>query len=540
MNLYAANRLQTLCLEDFSQVAEFYGRDPRLASLLQSPPAPRARPLAKADLEELARFNTLAFSDAKKVRARVDRLADPRCLVVLTGQQSGLLLGPLYATLKAINAVQIARRLEEATGRPAQALFWIASEDHDFDEVRGVSWVDRDGRRHAFDLELPAGCNGWSVGTIPLDRDALFRLLARFAKGLPENPELLTQLGDLVNDSATLGDLFRNLLLWLFQGAGLLAVDPWFSPIKRHLPGILRREIENPGASTADVLAVSERLSQAGFASQVHRREGDVNFFLYADKVRAKVIHEGGRFRAVHPQTGETLSDHDAGSLLALLEESPELFSPNVLTKPLVRDLVFRPVAYVAGPGELAYYAQMKTLYDQAAVEMPAILPRSQVVLINPKVRRALGHLGLSAEEWLAMSEAERGSHLARRGIGAEFLEEFETQSAEMMSQIDALEKLVVRLDPGLRRSAERLRGSMTTALDKLAVQMTHSAQRRDADLGEAEERTREALLPGGVHQERRDNIVAPHLWREGPGLIDRLFEALDPGDPNLRVVETR
>jgi bacillithiol synthase len=526
----SGNRLWVDSVADFHRVAPFFERDPRLETLGQISPTEAQRPLSEEDLEALVRFNLRPFSDAQSVRSTMERLANPECQVILTGQQAGLLLGPLYTVLKAMHAIRLARHLEETTGRPAVAVFWIASEDHDFKEVNHITWLDPTGTRQRFELPLPVGCEGHSVGPLPLDREALRGLLDTLAKTTPETEfraPLFDSMREAIDTSETLGEIFRDQLLRLLQPEGLITVDPWFAPIKRRVASVGRWEIESPGATTAMVLETSERLRTAGYTPQVHRREGDINLFLFVEGVRCRLETREGEFVAIHPRTGETLAGLSAGDLLSRLESEPALFSPNVVTKPLVRDAVFLPVAYVAGPGEMAYHAQLRHLYEHHGIAMPAIVPRAQGMLVSPPIQRALKRLGLTAEEWITMPRERRTDHIARQGEGGDALASFDALRRSVSDRMTELSESVAAFDPGLRRSVERAVTNLEGGLERLAEQMTQSAQRRDEQLTAAATRVEEALTPGGEPQERCDNLFVPHLLMHGPGLVGRLLSEL-------------
>ena len=193
------------------------------------------------------------------------------------------------------------------------------------------------------------------------------------------------------------------------------------------------------------------------------------------------------------------LSTHTPEELGRLLESDPDRFSPNVVTKPLIRDLVFRPVAYIGGPGEVSYHAQFRSLYEQAGVEMPAIRARSQVALLNPRTRRALKRLEVTALQWLEMTPDERTAALARHSPSAESLEAYE---------------------------------------ESLSAQMARSARERDGQIAAAANLIEETLTPGGLPQERVDTVFFPHMMHHGLALIPRLIALIDLEEPDLQVIE--
>jgi uncharacterized protein YllA (UPF0747 family) len=192
----------------------------------------------------------------------------------------------------------------------------------------------------------------------------------------------------------------------------------------------------------------------------------------------------------------------------------------------------------VAGPGEVAYHAQLRGLYTRTGIEMPALVPRAQVALVDPPARRALQRLGVGAEEWLAMSAPERARLTASRSAHADRLAEIEARRSDLVAQIETLEQAVASFDPGLRKTVERMRSSLVGSLEKLSQQLAQSAQRRDGQIGESAARVSETLAPEGAPQERVDNLLVPHLIQHGPGLVKTLFEKIDPMRAELQVIE--
>jgi uncharacterized protein YllA (UPF0747 family) len=169
---------------------------------------------------------------------------------------------------------------------------------------------------------------------------------------------------------------------------------------------------------------------------------------------------------------------------------------------------------------------------------MPAIVPRAHIAILNPRPRRALRRLNLSAQEWLAMSQAERDAALARSSVRADALRDFEESREKLLDQMKSLENAVVAVDPGHRRSVERLLGSVSKTLDKLGEQMTKSTQQRDSQIAADAALLDASLEPGGNPQERVDNVFVPHMMLQGQRLIERLFEIMELDRPDLQVIE--
>ncbi|OGB94046.1 MAG: bacillithiol biosynthesis cysteine-adding enzyme BshC, partial [candidate division NC10 bacterium RBG_16_65_8] len=307
------------------------------------------------------------------VRRRIDELCTPGGLAVCTGQQTALFGGPLFTLYKALTAVALASRLEHALRRPVVPLFWMASEDHDVAEADHVYLADRGGNLTQLRHTAWASPDGFMPANLRLG-PAIHETLARLREFLPA-----TEFSDALCDALarayipdrTLSEAFARWLTHLLGETGLVLVDAADPDLKRLAAGIFRREVEEAPRTSAAILDVSRALRASGYPAQIDARPDGVNCFLLQAGRRALARDPAGfRLR----DTGEVIS---AAALHRMAQESPERFSPNVALRPVVQDTLFPTLAYVAGPGELAYFAQLRPVYAAFDVPMPAIVPRA-------------------------------------------------------------------------------------------------------------------------------------------------------------------
>ncbi|GAB4320601.1 MAG: bacillithiol biosynthesis cysteine-adding enzyme BshC [Candidatus Sumerlaeia bacterium] len=496
--------------------------------------ARRRRPGLLADhpaaLEEIAAFNHAMGNDSVAVRRNLERLADPAALAVLTGQQAGLLLSPLFIVYKAAGTLLLASQIESRTGEPAVPIFWIASDDHDLAEVSVVRWIAKDGALAEFTLDTNAPAPGTPVYRFHLRRDEGRALLDRLRTTTLDTEfksQWLDRLESLFESEPTLEEVFARLLARLFGERGLVLVTPRLPALRRLGACVLRGEIERPGELTRAVLENAGRLKTAGYEAPLHRREGDCNFFLERQGRRHKVRYSGGRFHVIAPDTSSTAETLEAAELTAMLEREPEHFSPNVVTRPLIQDAVFPTIAYVGGPGEIAYHAQLDDAYHKTGVFRPIIWPRPRVTLIEPRVRRALEKLGTTPEQYMTRTLDEWRDDLWARSPRSTAQARFDALRSRMEQTLDQLDADLSALGPPLKTATRKTAETIRFALDKLRERLDKHLMLGDEHLHRLE-KIELALRPLRLPQERVFNPVCPFLFNYGEGLIESIMNAVD------------
>lgn len=409
--------------------------DPDAAALFDLPaPAPRAdivppwlpglraraaevqgRDLPRAELAELLVRQAECRGAGAESLAAAERLADPETVAVLTGQQVGLFGGPALTLYKALGAVATARALSES-GVPAVPVFWMATFDHDLDEVAHVEVVagGHDRRR----LRLRGGRRGPSVGGVGLGAgvDGLRRDFIDGLRGVPALAGGLERVDDLLAElyaeSATFGGAFARLLGGLTDRLGLVLLDPCDSEFAGLAPAraLLAREIEGRGGWSTQALAKSEaELARRGYDALVPERRGGRLGVFFADDEGRRVALIGGA-DGVRPIDGSWRLSW--AEVAALAEQSPGRFTPDVLLRPLLQDACLPTVAYVGGPSELQYHAQLGALYAELGIPRPLPLCRPSFTLVDTADLELLRGLGSPSwgERGGAASEESQGS----------------------------------------------------------------------------------------------------------------------------------
>jgi bacillithiol biosynthesis cysteine-adding enzyme BshC len=497
--------------EAFERAARFYpaGGPSRLETFRQAAERARAR-----TPDEVYRTLDQGLRPAGPASARaLERVARERGLVVTTGQQAGLFTGPLYALYKALTAVRLAARLEEALGIPVLPVFWIASEDHDWDEVGHAHVVDLENRLQRIEVAAPIDLSAQSPPIFRLAfGEDVADAVAALDRATPDSEfkdDLLTPLAAAYAPAANvatafevaLGDLLRETPLCLVQ-----ASSPW---IKARSRPVLAREWERRREVAERLERWDADLRAAGYEPQVAIAPGATNLFLEGPAGRDRVLldGDGARLRRSDLRLSE-------GDLAHRLEQAPDRVSPNVLLRPVVESALLPVVATVGGPSEISYFAQTPPLFEVHEVPPPPIVPRASFRLVEARIERALEKTGVAVEALSAGAEA-----VARDLARGHRPPEIEAALARLR---DAIAADLDRIDPSLEGAVGRARTAAEKALHELEGKITSSVKRRDETLLEQLRKAAAHLAPLAQPQERVLNAY-PYLIRYGRALIDQI-----------------
>ncbi len=461
--------------------------------------------------------------------ARAQALGDPGTLAIVTGQQAGLFGGPLFVLYKALAALRLADALAERRGRPVVPVFWVASDDHDFAEVRSTAVLDEAGQIRTIRYAPRQEPHGRPASHILLD-DTIAALVDELVGALPPGEHvaaLAERLRTCYRPGTSLSDAFARLLSSLFPD--LVVLDPADPALKALAAPVIAREIAEGSPSTRLATGVGVELLAAGYHQQVPVRDGFLNAFVVMENERRALglTEDGIEVRGL---ARRLLRDE----ALRLLQDDPASWSPGVLLRPLVQDSLLPTAAYIGGPAEVAYHAQIGPVYRHFGVPRPLILPRPSLTMVEPSQARALEAEGLSLPDL----QADPEGLLARwaRAAYPEVEEGFNRTRNAVTREMEAVEGTLGGLDPTLRAAAEAARGRVLHQIESLQEKATRALKKRDATRGERLRRTRDALLPGGAFQERGLGLV--HLLaRHGDAVLQDIRERIDPWAQGHQVI---
>lgn len=466
-----------------------------------------------------------------EARAAAELLRDPRAVAVVTGQQAGLFGGPLFTLLKALTALKLADRLRLQHQVPVVAVFWIDAEDPDWSEVSSCTVLDSEWRARTITLPPPQGAGEAPVASFRLG-GALLHALTELEAALPKTEfiaSLLASLREAYGSDCGMAEAFGRWMETTLGRRGLVVYDSSDPASKPLVKGIFARELQDPDRTSSLATRAGAELVELGYHAQVTPRDGPALFHLDGRgepqrgsrggiPCRRAIRRQGNAF-----VVGDTL--HDVAALVSSVAEEPEAFSPNVLLRPIVQDTLFPTVCYVAGPNELGYQAQLRTVYEYFGVPMPLYYPRASATLLDSAAARFLMRYQVPLES-LHPQDDSALNRLLELQLPPTVDQSLHDATRAVEERMNALASAVLALDPTLEGAVRSTLGKMQHDLKALHSKIIQAAKRRDETLRRQFEHVRAQAFPGGQPQERAIGFVS-FLARSGPALIDRLAEDL-------------
>jgi uncharacterized protein YllA (UPF0747 family) len=536
-------------LDHFSRVQSFYIHKSTRESVLNEAgtlkfPQDRARAVAAI----LQKQNQQFGSDATTA-ANLDRLANGSVAVV-SGQQVGLFGGPSYSIYKALMAIQVADDLTRQ-GTEAVPIFWMATEDHDIDEIRHVTWF-QDGRQTRFELPVPeASESGKPVGRIKLGPK-----ISEIAK---EASEILEQQGStllahILRDSyipyETYGSAFAKLFARIFAGRGLILLDPLDPGLHRVAAPIYEQVARDRDALNDSLLQRGKALEKTGYAAQVKVTSKSTPLFFMGDSGAAASGNSSGNSAgasaAAKPSSttavtarqviSATAAGFQAGNKTWTREEfrqavarEPENFSPNALLRPVVQDFLLPTVAYVSGSAEISYFAQSEVLYRALLGRMPVMLPRAGFTLVDVKAAKLLKQYRLTVEDlWQGSQEIRK--RLERAAVPKTLSAKFDREQKQITKTLTQLGKQIATLDRTLQGSVGTAQKKIAFQLDKLRRKVGRAQDQKNSLISAHQKFLEEQLFPHHVLQSRELGFL-PFLAKWGPRALDELQKCCTLGE---------
>lgn len=330
----------------------------------------------------------------------IDVLTERDCVAVVTGQQAGILTGPLYTIYKIITAIKLSKELTIEKGIKAVPIFWLASEDHDFHEINHIYKLVQG--KDPVKVSLHYRPNGkYSIGNITMDEEVLKgikNLINDFFKG--EENEWTSALEESAHQSESLAEWCGRLITYLFKNTGLIVIDPMLAGIRSLQREAFKKAIRNHQEINTLFYEETEALINGGYKPVIEKDSQGINLFLYNNGERLPLQANEEGFNLRNQQEVISLE-----TLERLAEESPTSFSPNVVLRPVLQDIMLPTIAYIGGPGEIAYAAQLKKIYPIFNLEMPIFFPRVSITLIPTEIKEILQRYNLSLNELLMGKE---------------------------------------------------------------------------------------------------------------------------------------
>ncbi|MEP6915720.1 MAG: bacillithiol biosynthesis cysteine-adding enzyme BshC [Acidobacteriota bacterium] len=446
-------------------------------------------------------------------------LASAETVAILTGQQAGVFGGPLFTLLKAVTAIQLARRAAAEYGARAIPVFWVDAEDHDWEEVRSGTVLDSEFQPRTISIAPPEGAGELPVAALTLDAriEPSLEEMAAALGSSDFSDWVMASLRAAYQPGVGMAHAFARWIEGLLGPYGLVVFESADPAAKPLVSSVFTRELEAPGRTAALATAAGEVLATRGHQPQVMPQPDSLSLF-HLDGARTPIRRQGDQFLV-----GDT-PVHGA-ALVAEAAQQPAHFSPNVLLRPIVQDTLFPTICYVAGPSELAYLGQLGGVYEQFGVPMPLMYPRASATLVDAPTARFLQKYEFPIEELQRQDESAL-NRLLQSLLPPEVEQALAQADQAVHESLQRVIDAMPALDPTLAGAARTTLGKMEHDLRGLQAKVIQTAKRRDETLRRQFKRAQAQIFPQGHPQERTLAVVF-FLNRYGPALVDRLLSEL-------------
>jgi bacillithiol biosynthesis cysteine-adding enzyme BshC len=449
----------------------------------------------------------------------IDLLERRDSFVAMTGQQPGLLLGPLFTLYKAIHTIKLATHLSNLHNVKVIPIFWNASDDDNWEEVSHLYLPEDEGVKR-IEARVNGRFTGAPIGDIPLNSINIGEVLDHLSKNTISTEfkdEVLSLLYSSMDRSQGFAQYFSSLILALLGRYGLVVFDPGGMEWGEVTKEMFRSEINDPLTTTSILNDAAKRLSRDGYKPQIHKEGQICSLFLKEDRRRSGLRYEAPLFVSSKQR-------YSKEEIIEILDSDPSCLIPNVALRPIVASMLFPVICYVGGPSEVSYYAQLKGVYERYRVMMPVIIPRASLTIVEPKVKRVMERVSIGP--WDLREDVDGLYHRLikekdRLGIEGDL----DLLREKIREELGSIEERIIRFEPSLETLIRRTKRGIEYELKRLEDGLIKGIKERGKVLLGQIRRAKSLLYPNNDLQERVFNIFY-FLIKYGLNLVDDLYKA--------------
>ena len=518
------SKLYTDYLEDFEKIRKYFGvdfsNDEELRKYFSLALANFAQ--KRKRLVEVLRDQNSRLNNSPGYENLLELLSRENSLAIVTGQQVGLFCGPLYTLFKTISAIKLAAELKERFSEfEFVPVFWLEGDDHDLEESNHIHLLNGSSDVVRVEAILTNGEeeNLHPLGEIKFDAsiEQVFQQVDALLTASEFKPALMKLLTSYYKEGETYSTAFAKTMTKLLGKNSILLVDSHDAETKKILKPIFEKEFQSYPRTSEEVIKQSAELEE-NYHVQVKPRV--INIFYIEDGIRRGLEPIGsgitlrGTKRKLMPEQIRTI-----------IETKPESFSPNVVLRPICQDYLLPTGAYVAGPGEVAYFAQLKGVYQHFGVEMPPLFPRATATILERRIEKVMEKYQLEFSD--AFADFEQVMKKALAAANPENIPgEFEKTAADVKSLIGRLEPLIARVDPTLKGTMDSTVSRIIYLLQHFEEKTTTAYRRKNEQVLQQTKKFQHSIFPNRELQERVLNFT--YFYNKyGEEFVELLFREL-------------
>jgi bacillithiol biosynthesis cysteine-adding enzyme BshC len=453
------------------------------------------------------------------VLKNINLLADDHTFTITTGHQLNIFTGPLYFIYKIVTAIKLAGDLKKQFPQyNFVPVYWMATEDHDFEEINHVKVEDRMLTWNA----AAAGATG------RLNTSDITEALVAYKGylGISDNGKELSAIVDhAYTSNKSLSNATRELVNALFGKKGLICVDADDAALKAQFSPIVYRDLVEQN-SFEQITNSNTALEEKGYKPQVNPRE--INFFYMTDKLRERIVEEDNLYKVLNTEISFTKE-----SLQEELNNHPERFSPNVVMRPVYQEVILPNLAYIGGGAEVTYWLQLKANFDFYNVPYPVLILRNSALVIDDRSARKMQILDITPISLFNTDEQLKNQWI-RSHVGDSLC--LDDEERAIRAVFDQIKLNSYKIDKTLALSAEAAKTKALKLVTNLEKKLLRAEKRKHTTSLQQIDNLKNKLFPSGVLQERVLNI-APMYVLYGEDFIEGLFKAFKPLDHKFTVI---
>jgi bacillithiol synthase len=462
----------------------------------------------------------LTKAGSEAVKNNINALLDDNTYTITTGQQIHIYLGPLYVTYKILTTIAQCRWLEQnIPGSKYVPVFWMATEDHDFEEIKHLPLYNRD-----FNWIQPEGYTG-AVGRInPATINELEAEIAPLLQNDEEATKLLALFTEAYKTHTNFAAATRDVLHTLFAHTGLVIIDADDKDLKIPFIPFIKNDIFKQ--QNFEVVNATTQKFEADFKAQIRPRE--INFFYLTPTGRHRIVAEDGKYKVL-----DTDIEFDEISLNSEIDKHPENFSPNVIMRPLYQEVILPNLAYVGGPAEVNYWMQLRDMFVVNNVQFPVLELRKSLIVLNQKTVDKIAEMGFTPIDFL-MEEEEIAARYLKKNVTE--APDFKANYDKVAAELETIKQEALKLDANLKPFLEGEFKRITDTFEKLDNKLEKVGKRAFEGQLKQIETIKTKFFKPGAWAERSDTLLSLPLM-SNPQVVNQLLKTFNQQNKPLIIV---
>lgn len=514
-------------LYEFENVKEYYNSDFRnrdgYLKIFKS--VSEYKNPAREKLPDILKAQYSSFQPSDKTLDNISKLSSDNALAVVTGQQLGILSGPLYTLYKIITAIKLSESFSQKyESYNFVPVFWLEGDDHDFNEVRQIKLPadNNDIKTVAYSTEANEDDDRSSVGTLKFDSSIndFFINLEQSLRDTEFKPVIISKLKEFYSEGKTFKDAFRELIFFLFDKYGLIIFDPQDNAVKELLKPVFIKEVTDFRLHAEKLVITSAQIEEV-YHAQVKVRP--LNLFYSNDDGRYLLEPVENDFRLKRKRRKFTFEE-----IISEINHEPQRFSPNVMLRPLCQDYLLPTAAYVAGPGEISYLAQVSPLYNFYKIPAPVIYPRSSVTILEKNILNILEKYDLDLLDIIIDPEKVK-QKIVEKVSDFTVEETFKDAVIQFELGFDKIKEGLFKIDKTTADASNRYKAKILSYVEELKEKALEAQKRKHETILRQIDKVSTAVFPHSVLQEREINFV--YYWNKyGDDFLKKIFNEVEIG----------